>query len=88
MRENFLSISSPFHYEDVTPSDTANFTRGVAVGILVTVSGNVACVRDDGGVVVFPLTAGIQYAIACRRINSTSTTATGIKAFFESNLST
>ncbi len=88
MKDNLLAMSSPFHYEDVTPSDTLNFTAGVAIGLLVTGTGNVACVRDDGGVVIFPLTAGIQYAIACRRVNLTSTTATGIKAFFESNKST
>lgn len=67
----------------VTPSDSVDYTLGTANGFMVGVAGNVAIVHKTGAsAVVWPVLAGVQYACRHIRINSTSTTATGIVALY------
>lgn len=71
----------------VTPSDTVNLlvtTRGIVVGV----AGNISVEMMGTGTAppahtcVIPVSAGIVYPIRVTRINSTSTTATGIVALW------
>jgi hypothetical protein len=65
-------------YSSVTPHDTTDLappTRGIYVGA----SGDVKVISLDGNDVTFTdLAAGIIHPIACTRVYSTGTTATGI----------
>jgi hypothetical protein len=72
---------------DVTPSDTENiqFPTGITYGRAVYVSetGNVSAVLADGSELLFTfMTAGVFHKISVVRINSTGTTATGIKVMY------
>ena len=88
-------INPSLHYETVTPSDTVNFTGPLpaqivgpsgdvlAKAIFVGVGGIVIAVRDDDITVTFTgVVAGSIIPIKCKRINSTSTTATDMVALF------
>jgi len=67
----------------VTPSDTVNFTTGRAIGLYIGGAGNVSLVDDSGNTVIFVgLLVGTIYPFACTRVNSTSTTATNIRALY------
>lgn len=72
----------------VTPSDTVNLlvlTRGVVVGVAGNISVEMMGTGTSGGSshsVVIPVSAGIVYPIRVSRVNSTSTTATGIVALW------
>lgn len=76
-------LGSAWHFESVTPSDSTDFdtlARGLYVG---GSGGDVAAVRHDGVAVTFTsVQAGSVLPVAVRRVNSTSTTATGIVALF------
>lgn len=65
----------------ITPSDTVDFTN-MAYGILATVAGNVVVVWEDSTTSTVPVSANVIYPFRCRRINSSSTTATGLFGFF------
>lgn len=65
----------------VTPSNTVNFTE-VPRGIMCNVAGDVVLVGFDDVAVTMTLVAGLLYPFQPKRINSTSTTATGIVALF------
>lgn len=67
---------------DVTPSDSTTFDRETKA-VMVTGSGNVN-VRfiGDQETRVIPMVASQPLPLAVDRIYSTSTTATGIKAFW------
>ncbi len=91
----YLTAMDPsLFYEAVTPSDTVNFTgpanaaKGaggdvLAVGVWVGVAGIVVAVRDDDTTVTFTSAiAGVVLPIKCKRINSTTTTATDMVALF------
>jgi len=81
-RNAVQSVGSAFSFVAVTPSDSTDFdtlTRGLYVGG----AGDVVAVRHDGTAVTFAgVQAGTVLPIACRRVNSTSTTASGIVALF------
>lgn len=67
----------------VTPSDSTNYTAGMANGFMVAVTGNVVVIHKPGdSPVQWYAVAGVQYACRHVRINSTSTTATGIVALY------
>ncbi len=71
----------------VTPSDTVNITfpTGTPYGraIYVDVTGDVAALMADGTTVTFAdVAAGVFHKIGVKRINSTGTTATGIKVMY------
>ncbi|MCP1134332.1 hypothetical protein NKT34_13590 [Paenibacillus polysaccharolyticus] len=72
---------------EVTPSNTVNLTfpNGTtsSKAIYLDVSGNVSAVMEDGNSLTFTgLAAGVFHRMSVRRINSTGTTATGIKAMY------
>lgn len=65
-------------WELYTASDTVNFANGLSRQIYVGTSGNVAVVNADGTAVVWPsVPSGAQLSIVAKRINATSTTASG-----------
>lgn len=83
MALNTADLSSSYNYAAVTPSDTVAFTQGVTRGVYVGGAGNMVCVKEDGTTVTFTgVLAGVVYPIRCKRINSTSTTATSLVALF------
>lgn len=65
----------------ITASDTVDFTN-MAYGIMCTVAGNVVVVYEDSTTQTLPMSANVIYPIRCRRVNSTSTTATGLFGFY------
>ena len=61
----------------VTKSDTTNDPAGPFAGFLVTVTGNVSFVTMGGNTIALTsVAANVVIPIACRRINSTNTSAT------------
>jgi len=83
MANNTADLSSSYVYAAITPSDTTDFTQGVTRGIYVGGAGNIVCVMEDGSSVSFAgVLAGVWYPIRCKRINSTSTTATNLVGLF------
>lgn len=70
--------SQVIHYEvvqAVTPHDS---NANVFKGFMVNVAGNISITDRAGTTVVLTVLAGVVYNISVQRINSTSTTATGI----------
>ncbi|MCM3703795.1 hypothetical protein [Paenibacillus macerans] len=71
----------------VTPSDTVNITFPIGTpygrSVYVDVAGDVSAVLADGSGMIFTnLAAGVFHKIGVIRINSTGTTATGIKVMY------
>lgn len=65
----------------ITASDTTDLavqTRAV----MCTVAGNIVAVWEDGTTNTLPVSANVLYPFKLRRINSTSTTATGLFGFY------
>ena len=84
MAVNTADLSSSYNYAAVTASDTVNFTQGVARAIYVGGAGNMVCVLESGTAITFTgVLAGVVYPIRCKRINSTSTTATLMIALYD-----
>jgi hypothetical protein len=75
------TINGSDRWADVTPSDTVNLPE-VPRAIHIGVAGNVVLVGSDGTACTFAVNAGQTYPYQPVRINSTSTTATGIKALY------
>ncbi len=69
-------------YAAVSKSDTVNFTQGVTRGIWVGGAGIVQAVDVNDNVVAFTVPAGGFLPIACKRVNSGSSTATLMVALF------
>jgi hypothetical protein len=78
----------------VTKSDTVNFdgstyaanaaTKAIpADAIAVDTAGNVVVVFENGGTALMHAAAGAIIPVKCIRINSTSTTATGLNALYQ-----
>ena len=65
----------------VTPSDTVNFTE-LPKAVFVGVAGNVVAIDDTDTAVTYAMAAGSFLPIRPKRINSTSTTATGLVAIY------
>jgi hypothetical protein len=63
----------------ISTSNTVDLER-VSDAIVVGVAGNIAAVFPDDRVVIIAMAAGIPLPIAVKRINATSTTATGLTA--------
>jgi hypothetical protein len=73
--------SSPT-YAVVTPHDTTNLAR-LTRGLYVGGTGNLVAVMDDGTTCLFSaIPVGTILPIQCKRVNSTSTTATLIVALY------
>lgn len=67
----------------ITTSDTVNFTLRPCRGIYVGGAGNMVVVMADGNAITLTgVTAGTIYALRAIRVNSTSTTATGLVALY------
>jgi hypothetical protein len=79
--EDRLAVSR--HCRTITPSDTDELEY-VTKAIMVTATGNLNVIFDgDTVAVVIAVTQNILYSgLAIKQILSTSTTATGIKAFY------
>jgi hypothetical protein len=65
----------------ITASDTVDFDS-FAYGIMATVAGNVVVVWEDNTTSTLPVSPNVIYPWKCKRINSTSTTATGLFGFY------
>jgi hypothetical protein len=79
---HYSAQSAPVRFwKAVTPSDSVNLPAGVR-RVYATGAGNIAMVDPDGTVGVFAFAAGEMKEIGPVRINSTSTTATGIIALY------
>ena len=65
-------------WEIFTKSDSTNF-RKTSIAIYVVTGGDIALVQEDDTVVVLPSVPGSWFRLdfAAKRINSTSTTASG-----------
>ena len=66
----------------VTPSDSTDNvgTGNVAIGLYVTVAGNVSFIDADANTVTVTVPANFILTCSVARVKSTSTTATGIFA--------
>lgn len=78
--------SAPFA-EVVTANDTTDFAEFTAKKtpsrrIRVNVAGNVNLVFPDGRTCVHPALAGEIIDVQCRRINNSSTTASGFVVYY------
>jgi len=72
--------SPPARLSAVTPSDSQDLPLATR-GLMVAAAGDVSVVTVAGDEAVLPgLQPGVQYAVRCRRIKATGTTATGILA--------
>ena len=78
----------------VAKSDTVNFdgstyaanaaTKAIpADAIAVDTAGNVVVVFENGSTALMHAAAGVILPVKCIRINSTSTTATGLNALYQ-----
>lgn len=68
----------------VTPNDSADIVAGAAaIGIICKgAAGNVVFVTVDGNTRTYPIALEEVLPVGITRINATSTTATGLWAFF------
>lgn len=80
---NIIPSPNPAIYAiAVTPSDSVNLAPS-SRALYVGGAGNVALVQPDDTVVTFVgVTAGFILPVACKRVNSTNTTATSIVALY------
>lgn len=65
----------------ITASDTVDFNVNT-LAIMCTVAGNVVLVFEDSSTLTVPISANVLYPFRCKRINNTSTTATGLFGFY------
>lgn len=66
----------------ITPSNTVDLLLGETAAVSAAGAGNIAAVFADNAVVVIAMAAGQLLPIKVKRINSTSTTATGLTALY------
>lgn len=66
----------------ITTSNTVDIPQGATDALLVGSSGNVAAVFENGDVVVLAVTAPCVLPVRVKRVNATSTTATGLAALY------
>jgi len=77
------SPSDPGTYaEAITPSDSTNFTNGLCNGIYVGGAGVVITVDRDDNTCSWTVPAGGYIKLQCKRVNSTTTTATLMVAIY------
>jgi hypothetical protein len=72
---------------DVVPSDSVNFVnqgtgRLTCDALYCGTAGNLVTVAEDGTVQTWAVVAGQTLKVQAKRVNSTSTTTTGIKALY------
>lgn len=76
------STSSVNRWATITPSDSTNISGGVPIAIACEGDGNAVLVDYRGATMTLAMTAGQVYPFTPVRINSTNTTATGLKALY------
>lgn len=78
------SVTAPSEsFYAITPSDTVNYSEGVAKGIYVGVTGNVSAIKRNGDTVLFVnAQQGSILPIFTIRVNATNTTATDLIALY------
>lgn len=69
-------------HREVTKSDTVDLPDGVARAIYVGGAGVIAIVDPTDTVINYTVVAGERLDIACKRVNSTDTTATSLVAWY------
>lgn len=69
-------VYTAIDFDAITPSDSANFAKGICTAIFVGGAGVVQAVRWDDTVVPFTCPAGCTLQIMAKRVNNTSTDAT------------
>lgn len=70
-------------YVVLTPDNATNWTQGLTRGVYVGGTGNLVAVMEDDSTCLFSaIPAGTILPIQCKRINSTSTTATLLVGLF------
>ncbi len=67
--------------EAVTPSDSLDLNQP-SRGLMASVAGNVKITMIDGSVLTIPVLANVIYPLGITRVWSTTTTATGMFAFY------
>lgn len=79
---NTADQNAPYRsWKAVTPSDSVNLAAGVR-GLYIAGAGNVVCVGDDNATMTIAVVAGQFVNVGPKRVNATSTTATGIIALY------
>lgn len=76
------SVSSANRWPAITPHNSTNIAGGAPVGIVAEGAGNAVLVDYLGNTTTLAMEAGVIYPLSPVRINSTNTTATGIKALY------
>jgi len=66
----------------ITTSNTVNIPQGPTDALLIGSSGNVAAVFENDDVVVLAVSAPVVLPVRVKRVNATSTTATGLAALY------
>lgn len=78
-----MDSSPAYDFASVTPHDSTNFAKGLARGLYVGTTGDVVAITEGGTAVTFSsVPAGAILPVQCKRVNSTSTTASNIVALF------
>jgi len=84
-----MSVLKPLPFNRalvITPSDTVNFSttvnRGYCDAVYVGGAGVVVAVFEDDTTIAFTCIAGQILPVKAKRVNSTSTTATLLRALF------
>lgn len=76
------STSSANRWPTITPHDSTNIAGGAPVAIICSGAGDAVLVDYLGNTMTLAMEAGQIYPLCPVRINSTNTTATGIKALY------
>lgn len=66
----------------ITPSDVTDFNTLTTCGFMSDSGGDVVAVFEDDTTATLTVLAGVLYPFCLKRIDSTSTTATGLTGFY------
>lgn len=70
-------------FKAITASDSVDLPGGPTDAVYIGVAGNLVAVDQNGTTCTFAVVAGQILPIRVKRINSTSTTATGLVALYK-----
>lgn len=76
------NLSGASHEQAVVLSDTVDLPYGITIGISCDVGGVVKITYNDGSIDSPTLAGGLIHPINAKRIWSTGTTATGLRAYY------
>ena len=77
---SFATIGVATDIEPITPNDSTDNVSANAIGLYVTVAGNITMNTAKGDARVIAVASNSYHYISAKRIKSTGTTATGIHA--------